>query len=256
MYKYIELQVFINGETMNINDIKSNMLKTGFARPNLFQVKINRAKSGGESLSMHCFQAQIPGTNILTTDRDIGLRQMSYQRAYADMMMGFYCSGDLKELRFFQNWMHSIVNPKNNHMGYYGASGQAGGEPGYTSEVIIEQLTRDAVGTTASGNPNAAAQQSFDTRNKIAARWTLEEAFPKQVDPIQLDYGTNDTYMAVTITMTFRKFTSNFNVLQGGNEGLSDFDRQLGFKEWEWIDPTTGAYKPNKYGTWSNARLF
>jgi hypothetical protein len=236
---------------MNINDIKSNIAKTGLARPNLFRVKINRAKSGGESLSMNCFQAQIPGTNILTTDRDIGLRQMSYQRAYADMMMGFYCSGDLKELRFFQNWMHSIVNPKNNHMGYYSSSAQSGGEPGYTSEVIIEQLMRDAVdaGTKETGS-------HFNVENKIAARWTLEEAFPKQVDPVQLDYGTNDTYMAVTITMTFRKFTANYNPMQGGNEGLSEYDRELGRKDWEWIDPTTGAYKPNKYGTWSNARLF
>ena len=236
---------------MNINDIKSNIAKHGLARPNLFRVKINRARNGAESLSMNCFQAQIPGTNILTTDRDIGLRQMSYQRAYADMMMGFYCSGDLKELSFFQDWMDHIVNPLNNHMGYYSSSLEAGAQPGYTSEVIIEQLMRDAVdaGTKETG-------RDFDVENKISARYTLQEAFPKQVDPVQLDYGTNDTYMAVTITITFRKFTANYNPMQGGNEGLSEYDRELGRKDWEWIDPTTGAYKPNKYGTWSNARLF
>ena len=201
---------------MNINDIKSNISKHGLARPNLFRVKISRARSEAESLSMNCFQAQIPGTNILTTDRDIGLRQMSYQRAYADMMMGFYCSGDLKELRFFQNWMNDIVNPVNNHMGYYSSSLTAGAEPGYTSEVIIEQLMRDAVdaGTKETGS-------HFNVKNKIAARYKLQEAFPKQVDPVQLDYGTNDTYMAVTITMTFRKFEANYNPQQDSNFELS-----------------------------------
>ena len=223
MYKYIELQVFINGESMNISKILAQT-QTGFARPNLFRVLIDRARSDMETLSINCFQAQIPGTNILTTDRDIGLRQMSYQRAYADMMMGFYCSGDLKELKFFQNWINDIVNPNNNHMAYYGGNHIAGEEPGYTSNVIIEQFRRDAIGATGTGRTSASqgVLENFDTRNKIAARWTLREAFPKQVDPVQLDYGTNDTYMAVTITMTFRKFEVNYSPRQDyGNDELS-----------------------------------
>ena len=64
--------------------------------------------------------------------------------------------------------------------------------------------------------------ENFDTRNKLAARTTLREAFPKQVDPVQLDYGTNDIYMAVTITMTFRKFEVNYSPRQDyGNDELS-----------------------------------
>ena len=199
---------------MNINEIKST-LQSGFARPNLFRVKIPsmNAKENSEMV-INCFQAQIPGTNILTTDRDIGLRQMSYQRAYADMMLGFYCSGDLKELAYMQQWMDTIVNKKNNHMGYY---------EDYTKEVEIEQLSRE------SNTPRQGFQ--FDLRarvnlgpvtlglntsnrtipeNKVVGRWKLEEAFPKQIDPIQLDYGTNDIYMMVTITMTYRKFTPSF----------------------------------------------
>ena len=199
---------------MNINEIKST-LQSGFARPNLFRVKIPSMNANENSeMVINCFQAQIPGTNILTTDRDIGLRQMSYQRAYADMMLGFYCSGDLKELAYMQQWMDTIVNKKNNHMGYY---------EDYTKEVEIEQLGRE------SNTPRQGFQ--FDLRarvnlgpvslglntsnrtigeNKVVGRWKLEEAFPKQIDPIQLDYGTNDIYMMVTITMTYRKFTPSF----------------------------------------------
>ena len=199
---------------MNINDIKSTM-RAGFARPNLFRVVIPHIEANKQpAMIINCFQAQIPGTNILTTDRDIGLRQMSYQRAYADMMLGFYCSGDLLELAFMQQWMDQIANKKNNHMGYYDS---------YAKEVIIEQISREATAPPSNFNINLRAKVKLgpDTlglntsntaipTNKIVGRWKLEEAFPKQIDPIQLDYGTNDIYMMVTITLTYRKFTPYF----------------------------------------------
>jgi len=39
------------------------------------------------------------------------------------------------------------------------------------------------------------------------ATWTLHDAYPKQVDPIQLDYGTNDAVMTCNATITYRHFT-------------------------------------------------
>ena len=39
------------------------------------------------------------------------------------------------------------------------------------------------------------------------ATWTLHDAYPKQIDPIQLDYGTNDAVMTCNTTITYRHFT-------------------------------------------------
>jgi len=224
---------------MNISDIKAQM-KTGFARPNLFRVTMGKiGASKQEKMIINCFQAQIPGTNILTTDRDIGLRQMSYQRAYADMMIGFYCSGDMLELAMFEEWMGLIVNPKNNHMGYY---------EDYTSSIVIEQLSREAE-TDTPNRDKFGFTQTIPPTNKVVGRWTLDEAFPKQVDPIQLDYGTNDIYMMVTVTITYRKFKADFKPNRGQIAHLSDFDKELGRKDYKYTDPVTGAYVQNN-GNW------
>ena len=134
---------------MNINDIKAQT-QSGFARPNLFRLTFgNIAASKQPRFIINCFQAQIPGTNILTSDRDIGLRQTAYQRAYADMMIGFYCSGDMVELQVFQQWMDLIVNPRNNHMGYYSE---------YVSTVKIEQLSRESYTPPSNFNLNIRAK--------------------------------------------------------------------------------------------------
>ena len=228
---------------MNINDIKANM-KTGFARPNLFRVRFGGVKASKQlPFIINCFQAQIPGTNILTSDRDIGLRQVAYQRAYADMMIGFYCSGDLLELALFQEWMDTIVNPLNNHMGYYHE---------YASTVQIEQLKREGGGGTGGAMDESI---TCGAENKVAGIWTLHEAFPKQVDPVQLDYGTNDIYMMVSLTLTYRRFTVEFKKDIGPQIAqLSDYEKELGRKDYQYTDPATGAYIPNpKTGKWSNA---
>ena len=170
-------------------------VKNDFARPNLFEVHIDKvAHASQEAFRINCYQAQIPGTNIATLDRDVGFRAPAYQKLFADTILGFYSSGDLRELQFFQAWIDKIVNPKNNHFGYYSD---------YTGRVRIKQLTR---------------------KGNLIGTWTLHDAFPKAVDPIQLDYGTTDTIMTVNVTMTYRHFTADFPMakVKDGNTALPD----------------------------------
>ena len=67
-------------------DFKAQFSK-GFARPNLFKVNISTVKAGEQfKYQMGCFQAQIPGHNIATTDKDIGKRSVAYQKIFSDVM--------------------------------------------------------------------------------------------------------------------------------------------------------------------------
>ena len=185
---------------MNISDIKANIGKHGFARPNLFQVKISKIGASDQALfRLNCFQAQIPGNNIATSDRDNGYRFQAYHKLYGDIILGFYCSGDLKELQFFQDWMDTIVNKNTNHKGYPST---------YTSTIEIEQLLRKNESGTFFGKD---INIKSNTENEVKAKWTLHRAFPKQIDPIQLDYGTSDTVMTVNATITYHHFTHDFN---------------------------------------------
>ena len=99
---------------MNINQIKAN-IQQGFARPNLFRVKIaNIPASHQPPFRINCYQAQIPGSNLTITDKDTGFRSAAYHRLYSDVILGFYCSENMQELKLFQDWIDMIVNPVTN----------------------------------------------------------------------------------------------------------------------------------------------
>ena len=163
-----------------IEDFKAQM-RSGFARPNLFRVDISSVKSDkAAKYRMSCFQAQIPGISLSTTDKDIGFRSVAYQKLFSDMTLGFYVSSGLEEHQFWQSWIDYIVDADTNHFNipksYYGT-------------VTVTQISR-------TGGPSG--------------QWTLHDAYPKAVDPIALDYGTNDAAMTMNTTLTYRYYTHNY----------------------------------------------
>ena len=161
-----------------ITEFRATMSRV-FARPNLFKVSISKIKADKQPLyQMSCFQAQIPGHNIATTDKDIGFRSIAYQKIFSDVILGFYVDSDMSQLKFWQSWIDTIINKNTNHHGYYN---------NYVGTVKVTQENR-------SGHP--------------VATWTLHDAYPKQIDPIQLDYGTNDAVMTINATITYRHFTA------------------------------------------------
>ena len=163
-----------------IEDFKAQM-RSGFARPNLFRVDISSVKSDkAAKYRMSCFQAQIPGISLSTTDKDIGFRSVAYQKLFSDMTLGFYVSSGLEEHQFWQAWIDYIVNAKTNHFtlpkSYYGT-------------VTVTQISR-------TGGPSG--------------QWVFHDAYPKALDPIALDYGTNDAAMTMNTTLTYRYYTHNY----------------------------------------------
>ena len=208
----------------------SAQMSKGFARPNLFRVEISTIKTGSQAdYQMRCFQAQIPGHNIATTDKDVGLRSIAYQKIYSDVILGFYVGGGSAELNFWQEWIDRIVirGTPNRH-NYY---------DNYVGQIKITQENRFG----------------FDV-----ATWTLHDAYPKTVDPIQLDYGTSDTIMTVNVTMTYRHFTADFPMakVKDGNAALPntyakssntmmnklDPMQEIRTQQWKFQDSGTGAF--------------
>ena len=163
-----------------IEDFKAQM-KSGFARPNLFRVDISNVSTDkAAKYRMSCFQAQIPGVSLATTDKDIGFRSVAYQKLFSDMTLGFYVSSGLEEVQFWQSWIDSIVSSSTNHFNlpknYYGT-------------IDVTQISR-------TGGPTGV--------------WTLHDAYPKAMDPIALDYGTNDAAMTMATTITYRHYTHRY----------------------------------------------
>jgi hypothetical protein len=166
-----------------LDDFKSRM--TSFARPNLFEVVVY-AKPNSinkdllDRLKFSCCTASIPGLTISTTEKDEGYRSIAYQKIYEDVSLGFYVHGDMKELKVFQDWMKLMINPKNNHVGYY---------DDYKSTVEIKNL---------------------DRQQKKVLTTTLYDAYPKSLEAIALDAGQNDEVMKVNVSFTYRHYKQKF----------------------------------------------
>ena len=230
---------------MNINDIKANIGKHGFVRPNLFRVKIAKVGASEQAtFRINCFQAQIPGNNVATTDpKDASFRSIAYHKIFADIILGFYCSGDMKELHFFQDWMNKIVDNRTNHKGYYND---------YVSNIEIEQLSRSVQGTYHKKNFIGPRLEN-DNENQVLARWKLYDAYPKQIDPVQLDYGTNDTVMTMNTSITYRNFTHEFGngIVRHGHQDLQrdELGRRI---SGTYDDNGVAVWNENTVNTWKN----
>jgi len=183
-------------QTVSISEFKSRTIAS-FARPSLFLVNITSPPGLGmkkamdpthQVINLNCYNAQIPGVSLATTDKDIGYRSVAYQKLYDDALLSFYCREDYSELEFMHNWINLISNPINNRFEFYTK---------YISTIHIINISRD---------------------NSKTLTTTLHEAYPKKIDPMQLDYGSNDI-MRMTVNFTYRHFTQKWGEEELKGEG-------------------------------------
>lgn len=189
------------------------LTKASFARPNLFRVTISKDFVFGpqrEDLFINCFQATVPGLNIATTDKDKAYRSVAYQKIYEDITLGFYCSSDMKELRYLQNWMNRIIRPQDNHVEYYS---------NYTGTINIINLD---VGSTENIRDANDSSESEGDNKKIMTTEILE-AYPKTISSFAMDYGTTGSILNVTATFTYRTYIQKYGSSEPVGEPVSKF---------------------------------
>ena len=180
---------------LRISDIIAET-SASFARPNIFKVEVETpGYTGNPTLNLNCYNAQIPGLSMASTDKDMGLRSVAYSKIYDDVILSFYCSEDLWELRVLQDWMNIINSPITNSLNFYNE---------YTSTIKIINLSGEGI-----------RLDDGTVRNEKTMTTTLHEAYPKKIDPIQLDYGSSDI-MRMTTSFTYRNFTQAWG--DGENE--------------------------------------
>jgi len=183
-----------------------SQIGASFARPSLFRVEIgpsDKLIAGSRELSLNCYNALIPGLSIATTDKDIGFRSVAYQKLYDDVLLSFYCSEDLSELEYMQDWMKIISNPDTNRIGYY---------DDYVATIQIIHLSKEE------GSLGNVEGFSEIKDNKKTLTTTLFEAYPKKIDPIQLDYASNDI-MRLTVSFTYRYYTQTWGNKESSSDG-------------------------------------
>ena len=135
--------------TYNIEQFKAHISKErGLAMSNLFVVELpslagkKRADGGviynypSKEFNLLCTTAELPGRQILTADRQIGipLTKNAYGYAVSDINLTFYVTNTYKIKSYFEDWMGiAVSNAAPYEIGYY---------DDYVQDIKVHQLRK------------------------------------------------------------------------------------------------------------------
>lgn len=174
--------------TYSIENIKGEISRGGgVAKPNLYRVilpiipaiYINQTGidvATPQSLNVLCKNATMPGRQLLTVDRTIGVvsQKVAYGYANDDVTLTFIGLNDYVVRKYFEDWQHFAMNPETHEVKY---------KTEYAKPVTIEQL---------------------DQNHKVVYSVKLEKAFPTQILGIDFANDASGTLdISVTMSYTF-----------------------------------------------------
>ena len=169
-----------------INNFISSF-NTGYARPSRFDVTIPIPLSlatyitSARNLTLRCELAQLPGRTFETAEKKMGsapVEKFPYQTNYEQAEFTFIVSGDMNEKIFFDAWME-LINPTSNYNFQYKSN--------YAVDITINQ---------------------YDVSNKLTYAGVLQEAFPIDVNQLDLDW-TNNGYHKLTVVFVYKQWQNN-----------------------------------------------
>lgn len=152
-----------------LNDFISEVRNGGMANANRYFVEIG---SADRKTGLFCEQAQLPGTQVLSTPARIygEMREAPYEMTFDPITLSFYVDNDWGVKTFFDTWRAKIIDPYSREIGWY---------TDYIQDIKIYCYNREE-------------------EKRYAVR--LYEAYPKTISAIQLDYGNKDIpKLSVTI---------------------------------------------------------
>jgi hypothetical protein len=192
--------------------------KQGIARPNVFKVELPSLPGAtSEEVNLLCKDVQLPGRQIMTNDRTIGLKteKVAYGYLKEDVYMTFLVLNDYGIRNYFEQWQKLAVDQETYEVGYFTE---------YSKQVKIYQLKKGfsvPVYSTPLGLPRlptiiqnrlprigpfdlAQGQLDLDfiTSNDVLYECTLIDAFPSTLNLIQLN-NELDGLVELTVGLSY-----------------------------------------------------
>lgn len=170
----------------SLDSFRSKIFKDSLARTNRFEVEIlpppglTGAGVFSDTVSLYCEQAVIPQLSI-------GVKQLrmfgpSHQRPtnidYGGdgMSLTFHVDRDMRVRKFFENWMHIIVDPNNFTVSY---------QEDYISQIKVRQL---------------------DENNNVTHEIAFYEAFPRNINVMELNHSAQNQTHRINVLFAFRRW--------------------------------------------------
>jgi hypothetical protein len=168
----------------SVDTFKSE-LRQGIAMSNVWRVLLpSLPGSSGRQLNLLCKTANMPGRQILTADRQYGMKMQKVAYGYAvdDVSLSFHLLNDYGVKNYFDNWAAMAINQENQETSY---------KKEYCFDVVIQQLRKDAIldlGFSFSFGPINISGDII-TPDQISYTCVLEDAFPTSMNAQEF---TND----------------------------------------------------------------
>lgn len=184
----------------SIEDLKGKLTsKNGIAAANQYRVELPRF--GGASvrtLNVVCKEVNMPGKQILTLDRQMGIFQEKVANGFAieEVTMVFHVLNDYGVKKWFDSWQKTIV-------GDYGSgNGFVAYKKDYVKSIKIHQLRKPIA---RFGFDLGPLDINFDAFGSTIYSVELIEAFPTTLTSIALS-NDPDGLVEVSITFSYTKW--------------------------------------------------
>lgn len=194
----------------DIEDLKGRLTtKNGMAMSNQFMVVLpSMGGNDGRTLDVLCKSATMPGKQVVSLDRSIGLYNEKIVNGFLvdEVSLTFYVLNDYGPKKYFDAWRNKMVDEETGTVGYKNQ---------YEKPVEIHQLRKPQA---RFGFDIGPLDINLDLFNASIYSVKLLDAFPTSVSPIEL---TNDPDGLVEVTVTLAY--TNWEV-QKASRSLLDLD--------------------------------
>ena len=195
----------------SVDTFVSKFLEVGLIQPSNFYVKFTPPVDGFNDVAMLCAATTLPGRRITTSDlKPYGYGQtikMPYDVMYDEIELTFYVdSKSASSMELFDKWLSKIVRtdrlfPTNKQRVSY--------KKDYICEDLKIYVMNQMVGTET---PRDADSSSESDSMAIIECW-LVDAYPVQISPVQLDWGSGDDFVRINVSFAFRTTEYRFGRL-------------------------------------------
>tara|TARA_B100001173_G_C15983053_1_gene545485 strand:+ start:885 stop:1562 length:678 start_codon:yes stop_codon:yes gene_type:complete len=215
----------------SIDDLKTiATTKLGFARNNQFLVQLPAIGQGTgflgflgqlfslpsipgtplatqpttKDLNILCSTAQIPGKQILTSDRKIGMemQKIAYGYAVPDVNLTFHLMNDYGIKTYFDAWIKTAVDEENGTVAYKNE---------YQKSIKIHQLRRPVKGFSKNVGP---LNLNLELGGGSVYVCELLEAFPTTISTIDLS-NELDGMLQLSVSFSYTRWKANDVTLDG-----------------------------------------
>ena len=193
---------------VSVDDLKS-AVRSGPARTNMFQVimpTLPGLVGNTRELNLLCRDIQLPGRQVLSNERIIGMKQIKVAYGYAadDISMTFLVTNDYGVKDYFEHWQELAANTLTKELNY---------PTTYCHDVTIHQLKH---GT------------AFDIPG------IFDQSFSFGPFNINLDADLISNEQKIYTVKLVDAFCTTLNAIQLNNDpnGLTELNVQLSYKDW------------------------